>query len=712
MAQASQPASADLQGMFAPQAVAVVGASRSPGKIGYSILKNIIDSGYRGALYPINPREDEILSRRAFPSLASCPGPVELAVVAVPTEAVPRVIEDCGRHGVRHLVVITAGYKEVGKEGLAREKDLLAMVRRYGMNMLGPNCLGLMDTHTPLNASFAAGFPLKGEIAFLSQSGAVCAAILDWSLSVGLGFSKFVSLGNKADLSEIDFIREAAADGYSKVILCYVEDIVDGKAFMNTVAAIGAKTPIVILKAGASQAGARAASSHTGALAGSDMAYDVAFRQAGVLRARTMEELFDLAIAFTTQPLPAGDRVAIVTNSGGPGIIATDAVEARGLKMAELTRETVERLRQGLPPTASFYNPVDVIGDADDRRYDFAFSQVLADPGVDSVLCMLTRPAGIDPVLVARSIIARRREYPAKPVVAAFLGGDNVAAATRELIAAGTPCFNFPERAVTALSGLVRFQTFRRRMPGTAKPVTVEDVDRERADAILRRVREDRRTVLLADESADLMRTYGIPVVPSGLAAGSEQAVALAEQFGYPVALKVVSPQILHKTDFGGVRLNLKTASEVTDAFFDIIDSARRYQPRAAIHGVEVQKMMPPGIELIIGVSRDVQFGSLLMFGLGGIYVNLLKDVSFRLALETTWEEIEAMVTETKAYALLRGYRGKPPADVDAVIDVLGRVAALVQEFPSIAELDINPLFAYERGEGVCALDVKVTLSE
>jgi len=712
MAQASQSGSVDLRGMFAPQAVAVVGASRSPGKIGYSILKNIIDSGYRGAVYPINPREEEILGRRAFPSLASCPGPVDLAVVAVPTAAVPAVIDDCGVHGVRHLVVITAGYKEVGKEGLAREKDLLAMVRRYGMKMLGPNCLGLIDTHTPLNASFAAGFPLKGEIAFLSQSGAVFAAILDWSLSVGLGFSKFVSLGNKAELTEVDFIREAAADGYSKVILCYVEDVVDGQAFMNTVAGIGSKTPIVILKAGASQAGARAASSHTGALAGSDVAYDVAFRQAGVLRARTMEELFDLAIAFTTQPLPAGDRVAIVTNSGGPGIIATDAVEARGMKMAELARETVERLRQGLPPTASFYNPVDVIGDADDRRYDFAFSQVLADPGVDSVLCMLTRPAVIDPLLVARAIIVRRREHPAKPVVAAFLGGDTVTAATRELIAAGIPCFNFPERAVTALSGLARFQAFNGRAPRTAKPITIEDVDRERAGAILRRVREDRRTVLLSDESAELMQTYGIPVVPSGLAAGSEQALAFAEQFGYPVALKIVSPQILHKTDFGGVRLNLKTPSEVTDAFFDIIDSARRYQPRAAIHGVEVQKMMRPGIELIVGVSKDVHFGSLLMFGLGGIYVNLLKDVSFRLASRATWEEIEAMVSETKAYALLRGYRGKPPADVDAVIDVLGRVAALVQEFPSIAELDINPLFAYERGEGVCALDVKVTLND
>ena len=712
MAQASQSGFPDLRGMFAPQTVAVVGASRNPGKIGYSILKNIIDSGYRGAIYPINPREDEILGRRSFRSLTACPGPVDLAVVAVPREVVPEVVEDCGRHGVRYLVVITAGYREVGKEGLALEKDLLAQVRRYGMKMLGPNCLGLMDTHTPLNASFAAGFPLKGEIAFLSQSGAVCAAILDWSLSVGIGFSKFVSLGNKADLTEVDFIREAAVDGYTKVILCYVEDVVDGEAFMNTVTAIGARTPIVILKAGASQAGARAASSHTGALAGSDLAYDVAFRQAGVLRARTMEELFDLAIAFTTQPLPAGDRVAIVTNSGGPGIIATDAIEARGLKMAELTRETVEQLRQGLPPTASFYNPVDVIGDADDLRYDFAFSRVLADPGVDSVLCMLTRPAVIDPLPVAKSIIARRREHPAKPVVAAFLGGDTVAAATRELTAAGIPCFNFPERAVTALSGLARFQAFRRRAPRTAMTIAVEGVDRERAAAILDRVREDRRAVLLADEAAGLMQAYGIPVAPSGLATGSDQAVAFAEQFGYPVALKVVSPQILHKTDFGGVRLNLETRSEVTDAFFDIVDSARRYQPHAAIHGVEVQKMMQPGIELIIGVSRDSHFGPLLMFGLGGIYVNLLKDVSFRLAMGSTWEEIETMVSETKAYALLKGYRGKPPADVDAVIDAVGRVAALVQDFPGIAELDINPLFAYERGEGVCALDVKVTLSE
>ncbi|MDQ7794693.1 MAG: acetate--CoA ligase family protein [bacterium] len=710
MAQADQPT--PLKGLFAPSAVAIVGASRKEGKIGYSILRNVIDSGYGGELYPINPNEDEILGRRCYASLADCPGPVDLAVIAVPAAAVAAVAEECGCQGVKSLVVITAGYKEIGREGLAREKELLATVRRHGMRMLGPNCLGLMDTHTPLNASFAAGFPLKGDIAFLSQSGAVCAAILDWSLSVGLGFSKFVSLGNKADLTETDFIRDAALDTYSKVILCYIEDVVDGEAFLETARQVGARTPVVILKSGSSQAGARAASSHTGALAGSDLAYEVAFSQAGVLRARTMEELFDLAIAFTTQPLPVGDRVGIVTNSGGPGIIATDAVEARGLKMAELARETVEALRQGLPPTASFYNPVDVIGDADDRRYDFALSHVLADPGVDSVVCLLTRPAVINPALVARAIVARRREHPAKPVVAAFLGGENVAEASRELVAAGVPCFSFPERAVTALSGLARYRGFRERDREAHHPLTVKGVDRGRAAAALDRAREDRRVVLLADETMEVMRAYGVAVVPSGLARGPEEAVVLAKQLGYPVALKVASPQILHKTDFGGVRLGIKSPKETMQAFFEIVEDTQRHLPRASIYGVEVQKMMPPGTELIVGMSRDVHFGPLLMFGLGGIYVNLFRDVSFRLARGLTWGEIEAMLADTKAFALLKGYRGKRPADVDAVIDTLGRVAALVLDFPEIAELDVNPLFAYERGEGVCALDVKITLSE
>ncbi len=712
MAQSNASARSELQGLFAPRAVAVIGASRQEGKIGHSILKNMLGSGYRGTIYPINPREEAILGLRAYPSLSKVPEPVDLAVIAVPAAAVAGVVEECGLVGVRYLVVITAGYKEVGHEGLVREKELLAAVRRHGMRMLGPNCLGLMDTHTPINASFAAGFPLKGEIAFLSQSGAVCAAILDWSLQVGLGFSKFVSLGNKADLTEVDFIRNAALDAYSKVILCYIEDVVDGEAFLETVREVGTKTPVVILKAGSSQAGARAASSHTGALAGSDLAYEVAFDQAGVLRARTMEELFDLAMAFTTQPLPAGDRVGIVTNSGGPGIIATDAVEARGLRMAELGRETVEALRKGLPPTASFYNPVDVIGDADDKRYDFALSHVLADPGVDSVLCLLTRPAGIDPVLVARAIVARRREYPDKPVVAAFLGGENVAEAARELAAGGVPCFSFPERAVTALSGLARYRRFRERDDTATRPVAFPDVDRETAAEAIASARRDRRVVLLSDECAALMRAYGVPVVPSGLARGPEEAVALADGLGYPVALKVVSPQILHKTDFGGVRLGLESRKDVMRAFFEIVENTQRYLPHAAIHGIEVQKMMAPGIELIVGVSRDIHFGPLLMFGLGGIYVNLFRDVSFRLARGIVWSELEAMVAQTRAYALLKGYRGRRPADVDAVIDTLGRVATLVNDFPEIAELDVNPLFAYERGEGVCALDVKITLSE
>lgn len=701
---------AELTGMVRPGSVAVVGASAAAGKIGNTILRNIIGSGYGGTIYPINPKEKEIEGLPAYPSVSATGQAVDMAVIAVPAARVPEVAEDCGRSGVKNLVVISAGFKEVGPEGLELEKRLVQICRQYNMRMLGPNVVGLIDTHTPINASFSGTFPRQGEIAFFSQSGAMLVAILDWSISGGPGFSRVVSLGNKADLSEIDFIEDAAADPHTKVILCYIEDIVDGRRFLEVVSRAARQKPVIILKSGTSQAGAQAASSHTGALAGSDLAYDVAFRQCGVIRAHSMTELFDLAVAFARAPVPRGNRVAIVTNSGGPGIIATDNVENAGLAMARFTKETIEELREKLPAEAGLYNPVDVLGDARADRYRLALQKVCADPNVDSVVVLMC-PAGVtQPVETTEAILEMRETFPDKPIFAAYMGGASLAEGAGMLVRAGVPCYTFPEPAIASIRGLVRYHE----LLGTTEEehaVRPPGIDRNGVKAVFYDVLRDNRLVLLGSETAEVARCYGIPAAPITLATTPDEAEAEAEKMGYPVVMKVASPKILHKTDVGGVKIGLQNAAEVREAFTEILDNVHGFMPQAVIHGVEVQKMMPKGAELIVGMTRDVQFGPLIAFGLGGIYVNLLKDVSFRLARGLTAREIENMIKETKAFTLLRGYRGDKPRDMAAIVDVIQRVAALVLDFPEITEMDINPVFAYEEGKGLSALDIKITIS-
>ncbi|MCG8400062.1 MAG: acetate--CoA ligase family protein [Firmicutes bacterium] len=701
---------AELTGMVRPESVAVVGASAVAGKIGNNVIKNVINCGYEGKIYPVNPKEKEIEGLIAYPSVSDIGASVDMAVVAVPAARVPGVAEDCGQAGVKNLVVISAGFKEVGPEGLELEKKLTQICSRYGMRMLGPNVVGLIDTHTPLNASFAGTFPPKGEIAFFSQSGAMLVAILDWSLAGGPGFSRVVSLGNKADLSEIDFIHDAADDPNTRVILCYIEDIVDGRRFLEVVSRAARKKPVVILKSGTSQAGAQAASSHTGALAGSDLAYDVAFRQSGVIRAGTMTELFDLAVAFARAPIPRGSRVAIVTNSGGPGIITTDNVENAGLQMARFTKETIEELREKLPPEAGLYNPVDVLGDALADRYRLAMQKVMADPNVDSMVVLMC-PAGVtQPVETTRAILEVKELFPDKPVFAAYMGGETLAAGAGMLIRAGVPCYTFPEPAVAAISGMTRYNDILQ-TPEDNNGVRPEGIDRNGVKAIFYDVIRDHRLVLLGNETAEVAKCYGISAAPITLATSPDEAVGVAEKMGYPVVMKVASPKIVHKTDVGGVKMGLQNADEVREAFNEIMDSVHGYMPQAVVYGVEVQKMMPKGSEFIIGMTRDVQFGPLIAFGLGGIYVNLLKDVSFRLARGLTEREIESMLRETKAYTLLRGYRGEKPRDMGALVDVIRRVGALALDFPEITEMDINPVFAYEEGQGLSALDIKITIS-
>jgi acetyltransferase len=697
-----------LENFFNPQSVAIIGASNSPGKIGHAILKNVIDSGYPGKILPVNPKEKEILGLRAYPGIKEVPEKVEMAVISVPAAGVLKVAGECGRAGVKNLVVITAGFKEVGMEGLNMEKELLATCREYGMHMLGPNCLGMMDTHMCINTSFAKVFPNKGNIAFISQSGAMQLAILDWSLTAGIGFSKVVSIGNKADLSEIDFIEEAANDPYTRVILCYIEDVADGGRFLQVVSQATRKKPVIILKSGTSQAGAQAASSHTGALAGSDIAYDTAFNQCGVIRVKSMTELFDMATAFSKCALPAGDKVAIVSNSGGPGIIATDNVENNGLTMARFNKDTLEVLRGGLPPESGIYNPVDVLGDASADRYKFALEKVCADTNTDVLMLLLCHAATTQPLETGRALLEMKRMYPEKTFFASYMGGEGLKEGVGLLTEGDIPCYTFPEPAISAISRMVDYRKYIN-TPLQEEGLDYPDVDKKTVKAIFYDVLKDNRLVLLGSEAAEVASAYGISAAPVALAATADEAVKEAEKIGYPVVLKVASPKILHKTDVGGVKVGLNSPGAVKDGFLEIMESVRRLMPKAVVYGVEVNKMMPRGTELIVGMSRDIQFGPMIACGLGGIYVNLLKDVSFRLARGLTRSEIEKMLAETKSYTLLRGYRGSEPQDIKAVVDTVGRVARLALDFPEITELDVNPVFVYP--SGISALDVKITIS-
>lgn len=696
----------DIRALFRPSNIAVVGASRSRGKVGHEVLRNIVEGGYPGKVFPVNPNADHILGLPCYPSVESIGEEVELAVVTVPAKFVPEVAQDCGKAGVKCIVVISAGFKETGYEGARLEEQLLSIVREYGMRMLGPNVVGVADTHTPLNATFANKAPLRGNIAFASQSGAMLTSILDWSLTEGIGFSKIVSLGNKADLDETDILKFLAEDEDTKVILMYLEDVKRGSEFFRAARLAVRRKPVIVLKSGRSEAGSRAVASHTGSLAGSDKAYTTAFEQAGVIRVSRVDELFDLALAFSKQPLPDGEEIAIVTNAGGPGIVATDACEERKVKLASFSEETVRRLRDSLPRAASIYNPVDVLGDANEQRYRATLETVLENQRVKGCVVILTPQAMTKPMEIASTIAQLSRKY-AKPMLAVFMGGESVLEANRFLSANGVPCYFFPEKAVNALSGMVKYSKIRRR--DHEEGYVLYDADKGKVREILKLVREDGRTVLLTHEAFAVMSAYGIPVPRGGVARSEEEAVDIAERVGYPVAMKVVSPQILHKTDVGGVMLNLNCQEDVRKSYYTILSNVHKYAPHAMVYGIYVQRMLEQGKEFIVGMSRDPTWGPMLAFGLGGIYVNLVEDVAFRIAPITRSEALQ-MMSETKAYRLIQGFRGEPPLDLEAILDVILRLSQLSTDFPEITEVDINPLFAYRRG--CVALDVKITIEK
>jgi acetyltransferase len=694
--------------LFRPKSVAVIGASRKTEKVGYGVFANLIRAGFPGEIHGVNPAGGEVLGRPVHASIEEIPGPVELGVFVVAPRDVIDAIPRLAEKGMSAAIVISAGFKETGGEGVVLERALRETARNSRVRVLGPNCLGLINTHARLNASFAAGTPPTGSISFFSQSGALCTAILDWAIGENVGFSKFVSLGNKADLSESDVMEYLSSDPETRVILGYVESIDDGIRFLRVSREVTARKPVILVKAGATAAGARAASSHTGSLAGSDRAYAAAFRQGGILRAETMEDLFDLALGFALQPMPRGDRLIILTNAGGPGILAADTAEKLGIPLAEISPGLRGRLSGKLPSTASLGNPVDVIGDARADRYRDALSAIREDPSIDTVLVLLTPQAMTEPEGTARAAV-QALEGSGRTAFASFLGEASVKEARRILSTGGIPNYPVPERAVRSLHAMLRYRSIQGGVPpDSSEPAGIR---REEARAALRAALEAGKKTLGEEESRSILEAYGFRFPRHALAQTSQEAVRAFEELRRPVAMKIVSPDILHKTDVGGIRLNLSDAESVARAFVEITSTVRRMVPSAWIAGVSVQEMVTGGREVILGMSRDPQFGPLLMFGLGGINVEVLKDVSFRVAPLARRDAVE-MVREIRAYPLLSSFRGSAPSDEGGIVDGLLRISRLSLDFPEIQELDLNPVLVMPKGRGIRAIDCRMTIAE
>jgi acetyltransferase len=704
-----------LDSLFNPQSIAIIGASRTEGKLGYAILANVIESKFGGPIYPINPvppppgESNKILGWPVYPTVGDVPGPIGLAVIVIPANHVMAALEECAAKKVGAVIVISAGFRETGSEGFRQERKMAEIAETYNMPIVGPNCLGVIDTFAPYNASFAVGMPRRGHIAFMSQSGALCTGILDVALAQNIGFSRFVSLGNKAHLNELDFLESWADDPETKVMMAYLEGIVNGERFIREARQITKKKPIIAIKSGTTSGGSRAVSSHTGTLAGSERAYEAAFKQAGVLRAGSISDLFDLAIAFARQPLPQNNQVAIVTNAGGPGIMATDALERGGLVLASLSQSTQETLRQALPAAASVLNPIDVLGDARSDRYKIAFQAALADENVNALVVILTPQFMTEIEETARALADAFEAQPAarrKPVMACFIGEAHMGEATRIFSERSIPSYSTPERVAAALKAMVAQAGW------AAEPLPQFEefeVDRETVARIFAEVRADGRVKIGDAESRDILTAYGIRVPRSKLCPNAEDAVAFAGEIGYPVVMKIASPDILHKTDVGGVRVGLESPTDIRDAFDLMVFRAQKFQPNAQIWGCLVQEQVRGGKEVITGMNRDPQFGPLVMFGLGGIYVEVLKDVAFRIAPFDRKEAI-AMIREIRSFGLLRGVRGEPPADLEAAAETLLRLSQLVTDFPEIVEMDINPLMVFEKGRGVMGVDMRLVL--
>ncbi|MFB6111902.1 MAG: acetate--CoA ligase family protein [Halobacteriaceae archaeon] len=692
--------SVGLDALFDPDRVAVVGASEERDSVGRALMENLAQ--FDGEVIPVNPNRERIFERSCYPSLSEAPK-ADLAIIAVPPDAAIDVVSEAGRTGIDTVVVITAGFSETGTDGAARESALREAAAAHDITLIGPNSLGVLSSRSGMNATFGPGDPLAGDVAFMSQSGAFVTAVLDWAVQERLGFRDVVSLGNKAVVDETGLVEAWGQDEETAVILGYLESIEDGRAFMQTASEVTRDTPIVLVKSGRTEAGARAASSHTGAIAGSERAYEAALAQAGVLRADSVQSLFDYARLLEGQPLPDSDQVAVVTNAGGPGVMATDAIGDSQLELASFTAETRTALSEVLPETANTHNPVDVIGDATVDRFRRALEVTLGDPGVGGGVVIAAPTATMDYAALGEAVATVQAAHEL-PVVAALMGGDRVAPGIQKLREADIPNYFDPARAVDSLDAASRY---RDAAASGSQTIRRFDVDRERAAAVLEQV-HDREGTRLGVEAMPLLEAYGLPIPSGGIADSPGEAEALATDLGDEVVMKIVSPDILHKSDIGGVRVGVAQAA-VAETYEDLVARARNYQPDATVLGVQVQESLEldDATETILGMTRDPGFGPLILFGLGGVFVEILEDTAVRIA-PVGDETARAMIDEVQAAPLLRGARGRTPADLAAISEAIQRLSQLAMDFPAILELDVNPLVAGP--DGATAVDLRLTV--
>ena len=696
-----------LAAFFHPRGVLVAGASASPTKLSHGVLRNLVTHGYRGAVYPVNPSGGEMLGLQVYRSVAEVPDPVDLAVVVLSAEQTLEALQACGERGIRAAILIASGFAELGASGREREERLRETARRYGIRFIGPNCIGVIDTHAPIDTTFAPAMPEEGSIGFVSHSGAVCGGTLDWASAVGIGFSRVISLGNQADVDLTDALESLEADPNTRVVAAYVEGFSDGRRFVEVAARMTPRKPLVILKAGRTPSGTRAVASHTGALAGADRAFLAACRRAGAIPVENLEELVDGAIALACRQPLAGPRVAILTNAGGPAAVGADALDRQGLEVGRLSAETCQRLQEVCPPGAMVGNPVDLLGGPQPHHYAAAMEVLLAAPEVDGVMVVFVPQAIMPPHDVAVAVARAATRFSSgggpqaeKPVVCCISGGGGIRAAARALHAHSVPHYLTPARAALGLATLRRYHQIQACPADGTQPMG--GVDRARALDLIRSAQSAGERVLNPQVAAEVAAAYGITVPASALAATAKEAEELAARLGYPVAVKRVAPGLVHKADVGGVALDLGNAEEVRAAFAGLVGPGE--------HGM-LQQMVQGGVEVIAGGHRDRQFGPLVMFGLGGAYVEILQDVAFRLAPLGRAEALD-VIAETAAGRLLAGVRGRPPCDVNAVADALQRVAQLMTDLPQVAEVDLNPLIVSTDGAGAVAVDVRIVLED
>jgi len=693
----------DLAPFFSPEGVAVIGASTNPRKLSHGILKNLTAYGYEGGIYPVNPKADEILGLQSYPDVSVVPDPVDLAVIVLPAPMTPAVLHSCGERGIKAVVIISGGFREVGGKGIKLEEESRQIAEQYNMRIIGPNCVGTLDLHTGLNTTFIEGVPDTGSIGFLSQSGAVCGGVVDYIADKHIGFSHFASLGNELDVDETDMIAYFGEHPEVKVIAAYVEGIQDGEKFLRIASEVSRKKPIVLLKAGRTDAGAKAVSSHTGSLAGAYAAYQAAFKQAGVIEVGDIAALFDVAWALSCQPLPQGKNVAIFTNAGGPAALASDSLAANGFGLAEINEEKQQQLAEKLNPSAQVANPVDMLGGAEPAEFAHCLSTLLDDPGVDVFLPMLVPQSLVDPGDVARAIVDNAQKTN-KTVLACMVGEQSLDEARAVLHQNQVPMSIFPEVPGEVLGAMAKYQDWLAQEK--AKPFQFSKIDRQSAEADLKK---SNGAVLGEAETRPILASYGLKLVPGQFGADVDNAVEIANELGYPVVVKVVSPQVLHKSDLGGIALDLDSDQGVRVAISAMKDAIQKAAPEVEIMGYLVEKMAPRGLEVIVGMRRDPTFGPLMMFGLGGIYVELFKDVGFGVAPLSPVQARE-MILSTEAGRLLQGYRGGAVYDLDAVVEAIGRLSQLALDYPAISEVEINPLLVFPEGEGTMVLDARMIL--